>query len=199
MSSRTLIWLAAIFVVGFTLIGIGHCGYGKLRWMQNLDTASEYIRNKFDGVDHISTDTLSALLEADPDKVLVVDARDPNEYAVSRIPGAINAEDTEAVVAALEAAGADPATIAVYCSIGYRSAELAELLEDDDDIDVPVKNVLGSIFQWANEDRALETPDGKPAEKVHPFNKTWGRLLEPAKRLEGASGVEGADQVEGAQ
>lgn len=200
MSSRTITWLAIIFVVSFALIGVGHCGYGKLRWMQSLELASEHIEKKFDDVDHISTDTLAALLDADRSKVLLIDARAPDEYAVSHIPGALNAQDPEAVKAILETIKTgNPASIITYCSIGYRSAELAEMLEKDDDIELPVKNVLGSIFQWANEDRPLETAPGKPASKVHPFNETWGRLLEPAKRLDAAEDVEGAEKVEGAK
>lgn len=188
MNPRTITWLTVIFGVSFALIGIGHCGYGKLRWMQSLDSASDYIREKFDTVDHISTDTLSALLGADPDrkKVLLIDARAPDEFAVSHIPGAINAQDPKAVEAILKAAKGDFSSIITYCSIGYRSAELAELLQEDDVIDVPVKNVVGSLFQWANEDRPLEGADGEATVKVHPFNDTWGRLLEPAHRLEGA-------------
>ena len=70
--------------------------------------------------------------------------------------------------------------------------------EDDDseDLDEPVSlldalsragfentvNVRGSIFAWANEDRPLEKPDGSKAEKVHPFNEFWGRLLEEDRR-----------------
>lgn len=187
MSFRTITWLAVIFGVSFVLIGIGHCGYGKLRWMQSLELASEHIKEKFDEVDHISTDTLSALLEADRSRVVLIDARAPKEYAVSRIPGALNAQDPATVKAILQSLKTDElSTIITYCSIGYRSAELATLLEQDDDVKLPVKNVLGSIFQWAKEDRPLESSAGKPTEKVHPFNETWGRLLEPAKRFNAA-------------
>ena len=188
MSSRTITWIAIIFVVSFALIGIGHCGYDKLRWMQSIDLANEHIEKEFDDVDHISTDTLAALLDADSSKVVLIDARAPHEYAVSHIPGALNAQDPDAVKAILETIKTgDPSSIIAYCSIGYRSAELAEMLDEDDDIKLPVKNVLGSIFQWANEDRPLETPSGQPATEVHPFNETWGRLLEPDKRHQGTA------------
>lgn len=200
MSFRTITWLVIIFGVSFALIGIGHCGYGKLRWMQSLGLASEHIENEFDDVDHISTDTLAALLDADRNKVLLIDARAADEYAVSHIPGAHNAQNPSAVEAILQTIKTgDPSSIITYCSIGYRSAELAEMLEEDDNIDLPVKNVVGSIFQWANEGRPLESAKGEPATKVHPFNDTWGRLLEPAKRLEGATGLDAADKVEGAR
>ncbi len=181
-----------IFGSCFVLLGISHFTYGKLRWMQSLESASEHIQEKFKDVDHISTDTLASLLDADREKVLLIDAREPDEYAVSRIPGALNLQEPSAIARAIAALQEAPNSIITYCSIGYRSAELAGELEDDDDIAIPVKNVLGSIFQWANEDRPLETPKGEPTTKVHPYNKTWGRLLEPAHRLEGASAVDGA-------
>ena len=69
MSSRSITWFAIIFGVSFALIGIGYCGYGKLQWMTSLESASEHIADEFDEVDHISTDTLAALLGADRSKV----------------------------------------------------------------------------------------------------------------------------------
>lgn len=44
-------------------------------------------------------------------------------------------------------------------------------------------NLEGSIFQWANEGRPLER-DGKPATKVHPYNGTFGKMLDPQRRAE---------------
>ncbi len=43
------------------------------------------------------------------------------------------------------------------------------------------KNLEGSIFEWANKDYPLER-DGKPVHEVHPYDETWGRLLNPALR-----------------
>ena len=44
-----------------------------------------------------------------------------------------------------------------------------------------VFNLEGSIFQWANEGRALAGTNG-PAAKVHPYNDRWGALLKPEVR-----------------
>jgi len=195
MLPRAVTWMIIIFGACFVLLGISHFTYGKLRWMQSLESASEYIKEEFKEVDHISTDTLASLLGSNREKVLLIDAREPDEYAVSRIPGALNLQEPSAIAQAIAALKESPGSIITYCSIGYRSAELAEDLESDDSIPVPVKNVLGSIFQWANEERPLETPDGTPTTVVHPYNKTWGRLLEPSHRLEGASGLEGATSL----
>ncbi len=195
MLPRAITWMIVIFGVSFVLLGISHFTYGKLRWMRSLDSASEHIQKEFKGVDHISTDTLASLLDAHREKVLLIDAREPDEYAVSRIPGAINLQEPSAIARAIAALKEAPSSIITYCSIGYRSAELAEEIEEDGSIPIPVKNVLGSIFQWANEDRPLETPDGEPTTQVHPYNKTWGRLLEPAHQLEGADAVEAATSL----
>ena len=46
-----------------------------------------------------------------------------------------------------------------------------------------VYNLEGGIFQWANEGRALYRA-GEPAEKVHPYNRTWGRLLDAHRHSE---------------
>jgi hypothetical protein len=40
----------------------------------------------------------------------------------------------------------------------------------------PVYNLEGSIFAWANEGRALQSPRG-PTEWVHPYNAVFGLLL----------------------
>jgi hypothetical protein len=46
-----------------------------------------------------------------------------------------------------------------------------------------VLNMEGSIFKSANEGRQVYR-DGRPVEKVHPCNETWGRLLDGTRRAE---------------
>jgi 3-mercaptopyruvate sulfurtransferase SseA len=62
----------------------------------------------------------------------------------------------------------------VYCSVGYRSARIVERLRAAGHSDV--RNLRGSIFQWANEGRPVVRGDST-VHKVHPFDATWGRLL----------------------
>jgi hypothetical protein len=47
-----------------------------------------------------------------------------------------------------------------------------------------VKNVIGSIFAWANEDRPLVDGEGNPAALVHPYNQFWSRHLTEGKAAE---------------
>jgi 3-mercaptopyruvate sulfurtransferase SseA len=73
---------------------------------------------------------------------------------------------------------AGPGTsVIVYCSVGYRSARLAQRLRARG---YEVSNLEGSIFEWANEDRALYQGDRRVS-GVHPYDSTWGRLLERDK------------------
>jgi rhodanese-related sulfurtransferase len=118
---------------------------------------------------------------------LLLDARSEAEYAVSHLPGAIRV-DPDAGVEAWRAAVAgaragDPAgerPVVVYCSVGLRSARVAQGLRESGVGDV--RNVRGSLFRWAAEGRALESADGRPATVVHPYDAVWGRLLPPALR-----------------
>ncbi len=140
-------------------------------WSQiNADLASDY-----PGVPLISVTRLHETLN-DPSaqKPLLIDTRSAEEFAVSHLPGAVHAEDVNAVKALLGSdTGARP--IVVYCSVGVRSARVAEdLLTAGIE---PVSNLQGSIFEWAN--RGLPMVRGRePVNSVHPFNQKWGALLD---------------------
>ena len=71
--------------------------------------------------------------------------------------------------------------IVTYCSVGYRSGAFAQTLQRAGY--TRVLNMEGSIFKWANEGRPLYR-DGQPVKKVHPYNETWGKLLDKARRAE---------------
>jgi 3-mercaptopyruvate sulfurtransferase SseA len=67
----------------------------------------------------------------------------------------------------------------VYSSVGYRSARLAHWLANQGYANV--RNLSGSIFQWANEDRPVFR-NGRPTMEVHPYDRRWGLLLEARYR-----------------
>jgi hypothetical protein len=69
--------------------------------------------------------------------------------------------------------------IVTYCSVGYRSAALALRLHAAGYR--YVENLEGSIFEWANENRPL-VHDGKPTDRVHPYNAVWEMLLDKDRR-----------------
>jgi len=136
------------------------------------------IRKKFPGVKGISVQTLARVWEAkkedsDSEKPLLIDVRKPSEYEVSHIKGAKNADSVAAVRKLLWNVQKDR-EIVVYCSIGYRSADMAWDLAKMGY--TKVRNLEGSIFEWANTGHPVFRGEERVNE-VHPFDKEWGKLL----------------------
>ena len=127
------------------------------------------IAKEFPNVKSIGT---AELAKMEPKPVLL-DVRTAAEFEMSRIAGAQRV-DPEAATVALP----KDTPIVTYCSVGYRSAKFAQRLQAAGF--AKVRNLDGSIFQWANEGRPLVSGAGK----VHPFNKKWGALLDAARRAE---------------
>lgn len=112
----------------------------------------------------------------EPAPLVVLDAREPDEYEVSHLLGAHRVDpDAGDVKGELPDGTPQDARIVVYCSVGYRSAAVARRLEKAGY--EHVFNLEGGIFQWANEGRPVYR-DGEPVERVHPYDATWGRLLD---------------------
>ena len=162
--------------------------YGRsLAWK----VTKRWVRQSFPSVPTVSTAQLAQWLEADSSShPVLIDARKLEEYAVSHLPNAYRAK-TVAEVESLALSKNTP--IVVYCSIGYRSGRLAQALRA---VGYRAINLEGSIFQWANEKRALATDEKESKEqkkeeqidqnkqvthKVHPYNSFWGLLLNSSR------------------
>lgn len=146
-----------------------------------FDQMKRTVRTRFPQVPQLSTAELAAWLR-DPSRPqpILLDVRTAEEFRVSHLRGAIRV-DPSAKAADLGPIVQRRGPVVTYCSVGYRSSAVAERLLK---AGVPqVQNLEGSIFQWANEGRALEA-DGKPAAKVHPYNAKYGKLLDETKRSE---------------
>ena len=140
-------------------------------------SVKEMVRRDFPGVEHVSTAELARLLESENAPVLL-DVREQAEYDVSHLPGAIRVQpgsDASELVETLESG----TPIVAYCSVGYRSSELVQKLSERGFTDV--HNLEGSIFEWANEGHRVER-DGEDVREVHPFDKSWGALLDEELR-----------------
>jgi rhodanese-related sulfurtransferase len=137
-----------------------------------LDAVKLFVRMRFWNVPQIRTEELATWLKGDRPPLLL-DVRTEAEYAVSHIPGARRVDPEAQASQALAGLPVDRPIVA-YCSVGYRSAALAQRLIAAGRKDV--YNLEGSIFQWANEGRPLER-DGKPVSTVHPYNAWWGGRL----------------------
>lgn len=109
-----------------------------------------------------------------PQNVLILDAREPAEYAVSHIPGAVQAGFDHFNVQQLDSLDKNRPVV-VYCSIGYRSEKIANQLKKAGF--TQVSNLYGSIFEWVNRGYPLEDETGQPTHQIHTFNRMWGRWV----------------------
>lgn len=135
-----------------------------------------YLEATYPEVRSISPEELQRRLEEDRDSILLLDARQEEEYLVSHLPGALWVASRLSIQERLKLIRAEgkPKEIVVYCSVGVRSANLAQQLASAGL--GPVANLEGSIFRWANQGRPLES-HGASAKLVHPYDETWGQLL----------------------
>lgn len=134
---------------------------------------NQMIKTNYPDVPTITTDSLADRLDnQSAPRPLLLDARTPEEYAVSHLPEARRVDPDASSVPALDTLS-QSTPIVVYCSVGYRSARLASRLRDQG---FDAVNLKGSIFRWANEGRPV-VRDGTPVRAVHPYDDTWGRLL----------------------
>ena len=158
------------------LIGLAALACGPSR-ASDLDEVAVQVRTRFPEVRQVSVAELERRLEG-PRPPVLLDVREPAEYEVSHLPGARLATDLPRALDALRGVERDQ-PIVVYCSVGYRSSELAEKLAATGY--TAVANLEGSIFAWANSGRPVYR-DGEVVGRVHPYDRTWGRLLEPDLR-----------------
>ncbi len=143
-----------------------------------------WVRWKF-GCPEVTTEKLQEIREDSADNLVLVDTRSDPEFAVSRLPGAINVpfalckEDEDILKSEILDKCTDDASVVCYCSVGYRSSIVAKKLTE---LRPGLKscNLEGGIFKWANEGRPLCDPESNEIQKtpgVHPYNTIFGRAL----------------------
>ena len=138
------------------------------------DRLKGLISLRFPGTNWVTRDELSQWMQEQPEqKLILLDSRPEEEFAVSHLQGAIQVNpDVEA--ASLGDLPRD-ARIVVYCSVGYRSAAVARRLSRAGFADV--YNLRGGLFAWANDGLAIYRGD-EPADQVHPYGGPWGKMLD---------------------
>lgn len=147
---------------------------------EGMDHWKAVVRAKFPGVPQMTTADLAArLADTNRPAPILLDVRTRKEFDRSHLPSARHL-DPDAKPAEVDRLLAGQTNdVVVYCSVGWRSSALAQRLHAAGRTNV--MNLEGSIFAWANEDRPIEA-DGRPAELVHPYNRTFGKLLKPERR-----------------
>ncbi len=107
---------------------------------------------------------------------IILDAREPEEFRVSHIKGALNVgyndfSPEEKSVQKLNKSG----PVIVYCSVGIRSEKIGEKLKKAGFTNL--KNLYGGIFEWKNKGFPVVDSTGQSTENIHIFGKMWGQYL----------------------
>lgn len=139
----------------------------------NWESVDARIEQEFPGIAFVGQEELAESLAASVGaRPVLVDVREAEEFAVSHLEAAANLQTAAAIAARVP----DKSTpLVVYCSVGYRSAEVAAELQALGYGNV--RNLRHSIFAWASAGRPLVNVGGA-TDKVHPFNATWGSLID---------------------
>ena len=145
-------------------------------WMLRFPLIKGVLHQQFPQIRVLPTSELDSwLVYANRRQPLILDARNPQEYAVSHLPNARLVATTEQLRQTL--AGVEKNyPIVAYCATGGRACRLAEQLQREGYTNVYV--LEGSIFQWVQEGRLLLSGDERVA-VVHPHSTWEGVLLDP--------------------
>ena len=116
------------------------------------------------------------------DNLLYLDARKKAEYEVSHLKDAIwvgyDEFDPQRL---MEFVRDTSTTIVVYCSVGVRSEDIGEKLQALGYTNV--YNLYGGIFKWKNSGLAVFDTVGKETNRVHAYNRLWGKLLTKGEKV----------------
>jgi rhodanese-related sulfurtransferase len=114
--------------------------------------------------------------------VVLLDTRKKEEFEVSHIENALWVGHKKFQLETVEKDVPDKTTaIVVYCSIGVRSEDIGEKLIKAGYTNV--KNLYGGIFEWKNRGQPVFDSMNNETQKVHAFNRFWGKYLNNAEKV----------------
>jgi len=117
-------------------------------------------------------------LEKSSEKVVLLDAREKEEYEVSHLKGAIHIGYEEFELSKLVNIPKDQ-QIVVYCSIGYRSEKIGKKLRKSGYKNVT--NLYGSIFEWVNQENKIYKDNEEETLQLHTYNQKWSKWVSNPK------------------
>lgn len=141
MRARSLLWIAATWWLLAAWLP-ATAGDGD-----RLADIKAQIREEFPDVSQLSTQALERWLSTGARTPLLLDARESAEFAVSHLRDAQLTPSAREALALLADTPKNQLIVA-YCSVGYRSAALAQELAARGFTNV--YNLEGSLFEWAN-------------------------------------------------
>jgi rhodanese-related sulfurtransferase len=169
----TFFLIALAVLVSLTNV---HHAFGQA----SLSMVEKIIESQY-AIPHLSVRQLAALLHSkDSADIILFDVREPPEYAVSHIHGAVSVVPSmsQAEFTRLYGSSIRKKRVVLYCSVGKRSSDLATKIQAAAAScgAVSVENLRGGIFRWYNDGYAVENANGV-TNTVHPYDSFWGLLV----------------------
>lgn len=131
-----------------------------------------------ESIPYISVKELSTI----ESEVILLDAREINEYQISHLKGAIYVGYDHFDINTVSRQNINKESkIIVYCSLGIRSEDISEKLKQAGYNNI--YNLYGGIFEWKNEDHLIVDSEGNETDKIHAFSKQWGKWLHKGKKI----------------
>ena len=141
---------------------------------ESSDVANPEFGRMLDDLLPESVESVSVVIASKQSGAVFLDARELEEFAVSRLPGAQHVGFKQFDPESLAKLDRDQPII-VYCSVGYRSALITQRLEAAGYRHV--RNLYGGIFEWVNQGQPVVDAQGNPTTRVHAFSPRWGVWL----------------------
>ncbi|WP_299113482.1 rhodanese-like domain-containing protein [uncultured Winogradskyella sp.] len=143
------------------------------------ESLSELLKQYNDnGVPYISIQELAM----PKTEAILLDAREPKEYQVSHLKGAIcigyDFFDLKTVTDKIKD---KDQPIVVYCSLGIRSETIGEKLKEAGYTNV--QNLYGGIFEWKNNNFEVYNSNNKTTDSVHAFSEEWSKWLKKGIKI----------------
>lgn len=174
-----------LLMIAMVAMGLSGFSAGAARAADGfgLATVHALVSARYPLVAHIGADRLNTLLDADPSAtdLVVLDAREPDEFAVSHVPGAVRVDPNSEVFMDV-ADQVRGKTVIIYCSVGWRSSRLAHVLAKSDAGAAAIYNLKGGVFDWHNRTLRLVNAQGE-TEWIHPYSPRWGKLIARQDRV----------------
>ncbi len=150
---------------------ISSCSFSQSSFESEVQKLTKSFKSKL-----ITVETL----RKNKSEYIILDAREKSEYVISHIQNAIHIGydnfDLKSTMSQIN----KNKTIVVYCSVGYRSGEIADKLIAQG---LDVKNLFGGIFDWKNKGFSVYNPSGQETDKVHTYNKSWSKWLTAGEKV----------------
>ncbi|MFC4723331.1 rhodanese-like domain-containing protein [Geojedonia litorea] len=115
-------------------------------------------------------------------KVVILDTREADEFAVSHLKNAILVGYNNFSVDSITNYVANKQfPIVVYCSLGIRSETIAAQLKKAGY--TKVYNLYGGIFEWKNNNFKVFDSENNETDNIHVYSKYWGQWLTNGNKI----------------